>query len=181
MKLGAVLILIFSAFTFMLAGYKTYQVFLHPIKFENEIKTYSKIYDLDASIVASLINVESSYKENAKSSKDAIGLVQIKLETANYLDEIYDRKLISEDELFDAEVNIKYGCEYLRYLIDKFDDIYTSLAAYNAGETRVRSWLKNSDYSSNGKSLNSIPYEETNNYIKKIKNNLKFYKKIYNN
>ena len=180
MKFWAVIILIFSAFTFVLAGYKTYQVFLHPIKFENEIKTYSKIYELEPSIVASLINTESSYNENAKSNKNAIGLMQIKLETANYLDEIYDRKFISEKELFDIEINIKYGCEYLRYLLNKFDDINTTIAAYNAGETRVRSWLKNEDYSFDGKTLKIIPFKETNNYVKKIKNNLKFYKKIYN-
>jgi len=179
MKLSAVLILIFSAFTFVLAGYKTYQVFLHPIKFENEIKTYSKIYDLDASIVASLINVESSYNSIAMSNKNAIGLMQIKLETANYLDEISDRKLISENELFNTETNIKYGCEYLRYLLNKFDDVYTAIASYNAGETRVRNWLKNTDYSMDKKTLINIQFKETENYIKKIKNNIKFYKKIY--
>ena len=172
MKFGAVLILILSALTFVLAGYKTYQVFLHPIKFEDEINFYSKLYDLDASVVASLINVESSYNKNAKSNKNAIGLMQIKLETANYLDEINNRNFITESELFDAEINIMYGCKYLRYLIDKFDDIYTSLAAYNAGETRVRSWLKTTDYSHDGKTLNTIPFKETNNYVKKIKSNI---------
>lgn len=179
MKFGAILILIFSAFTFLLAGYKTYQVFTHPIKYETEIKTYSKIYNLDANIVASLINVESSYTPQAKSNKNAIGLMQIKLETANYLDEKNNRNLVAENELFNAETNIKYGCEYLKYLVDKFDDIFTSLAAYNAGETRVRSWLNNLDYSSDKKTLKIIPFEETKNYVKKIKNNLKFYKKIY--
>ena len=170
MKFGAILILIFSALTFALAGYKTYQVFLHPIKFENEIKTYSKIYELEPSIVASLINAESSYNENAKSNKNAIGLMQIKIETANYLDKLNGNDFITENKLFDAKTNIKYGCEYLRYLVDKFDDINTTLAAYNAGETRVRSWLKNKDYSIDGKTLKIIPFKETNNYVKKIKN-----------
>jgi len=176
----AIIVLILSIFTLGLAGYKTYQVFLHPIKFENEIELYSNMYNLDASIVASLINVESSYNEKAKSNKDAIGLMQIKLETANYLDEIYDRKLITETELFDIKTNIKYGCEYLKYLVNKFEDIYTSLAAYNAGETRVRSWLKNSEYSADNKTLKLIQIIKKKNYVKKIKNNLKFYKKIYN-
>ena len=179
MKFGAILILIFSAFTFALAGYKTYQVFLHPIKFANEIETYCELYNLEPSVVASLINVESSYNANAKSNKNAIGLMQIKLETANYLDENFNRKLISENELFNAEINIKYGCEYLRYLLNKFDDVYTAIASYNAGETRVRNWLKNTDYSMDKKTLINIPFKETENYVKKIKNNIKFYKKIY--
>ena len=64
-------------------------------------------------------------------------------------------------------------------VINKFEDIYTSLAAYNAGETRVRSWLKSNEFSSDSKTLLNIPYVETKNYVKKIKNNINFYKKIY--
>ena len=172
MKFGAIAILIFSTLTVFLAGYKTYQVFIHPIKHENEIISHAQIYNLDASIIASLINVESSYNTNAKSNKNAIGLMQIKLETANYLNELNNENPITENELFDVKTNIKYGCEYLRYLMNKFDDIYTSLAAYNAGETRVRSWLKNEEFSTDKKTLKIIPYKETLNYVKKIKNNI---------
>lgn len=179
MKHCAVIILLTSCFVFVLSGVKIYQAITHPIKYTNQIETYCKIYNLNPTIVASLINVESSYNSKAKSNKNAIGLMQIKIETANYLDEIYYRNSISESNLFDIETNIKYGCEYLRYLMNKFDDIFTSLAAYNAGETRVRSWLNNPEYSSDKKTLNNIPYLETKNYIKKIKNNIKFYKKIY--
>ena len=180
MKFLAFLILIFSAFTFILSGYNIYQVFTHPIKYENEIQTYAKMYDLNEAIVASLINVESSYKTAAKSNKNAVGLMQIKLTTANYLDEINKRENITESKLFDAEINIKYGCEYLRYLLNKFNDINTTLAAYNAGETRVKSWLNNTDFSTDKQTLKLIPYKETDTYILKIKSNLKFYKKIYN-
>lgn len=179
MKFYAFLILILSSFAFSLACYKTYQALTHPIKYENEIETYAEIYNLDCAIVASLINVESSYNPKAKSNKNAIGLMQIKLDTANYLNDLNNTESINEKELFDAETNIKYGCEYLRYLINKFDDINTSIAAYNAGETRVRSWLNNSQYSLDGKTLNQIPYAETKQYINKIKNNLKFYKQVY--
>jgi len=172
-------IIVLTIFSFGFALYKTYQAINHPIKYKDEIIFYAKKYNLDASIIASLINVESSYNKNAKSNKNAIGLMQIKLDTANYLNEINNKKMISEDELFNVETNIKYGCEYLRYLINKFDDIYTSLAAYNAGETNVRNWLNNSEFSTDRKTLKNIPFNETKNYVKKIKNNLKFYKKIY--
>lgn len=179
MKHCAVIILLASCFAFLLSGIKLYQVATHPIKYKNQIEYYCKIYDLDPHIIASLINVESSYNHNAKSNKNAIGLMQIKIETANYLDEIFNRNYIAETELFNIEINIKYGCEYLRYLLNKFDDIFTSLASYNAGETRVRSWLNNIEYSHDKKTLNNIPYLETKNYVKKIKNNMKFYKKVY--
>ena len=106
MKFSAILILIISLLTLGLAGYKTYQVFTHPIKFKNQITTQAKIYNLDASVVASLINVESSYNANDKSNKNAIGLMQIKLETANYLDELNKRNLVTKNELFNIAIKI---------------------------------------------------------------------------
>jgi len=178
MKQCAIFLLIAIFFTFGLAGYKLFLSATHPIKYENLIIETSHKYNLDPKIIASLINVESSYNANAKSNKNALGLMQIKLETANYIAALNNEDSPTENHLYSPEINIKFGCMYLQYLNKKFKDIYTSLAAYNAGETRVRNWL-NSNYSNDGISLNFIPYKETENYIKKIKNNLKFYSKIY--
>ena len=142
---------------------------------------YATENELDYGLVASLINAESSFKENAKSNKNAIGLMQIKLSTANYINELNKENTVTEQELFDAETNIKIGCEYLKYLINKFNDINTSLAAYNAGETRVKTWLNSGVYSLNGKKLTYIPYEETRNYVDKINKDIKVYKKYFKN
>lgn len=179
MKKWAILILIGFVLTISLAGYKTFLSLTHPIKYASEIEYYSQKYNLDPGLVASVVNVESSYKTKAKSNKNAIGLMQIKLSTANYLNNINLTNEISESDLFKPTTNLDYGCMYLRYLINKFDDTTTALCAYNAGETRVRSWLKSGIYSLDGKTLNYIPYLETRNYIEKINSNLKFYNKVY--
>lgn len=181
MKKWAVVLVVAICFTFGLSCYKLFLTATHPIKFKSEIVHFSNTYNLEPSLVASLINVESSFNKNAKSNKDAIGLMQIKLDTANYLNDLNNREHTTESQLFEVEINLKYGCEYLRYLLDKFIDTYTALAAYNAGETRVRSWLKSANYSLDGNTLINIPYNETANYLVKIQNNLKFYKKIFNN
>ena len=165
--------------TLIVAGYKTFLSLSHPVRFKNDIIYFAEKNMLSPTVVASVINVESSYKKNAMSNKKAIGLMQIKLDTANYLNDINNTEHISETQLFDAKTNIEYGCMYLSYLVEKFEDIYTSLAAYNAGETRVRSWLKSEEFSADGKTLIYIPYKETANYIEKIKKNIKFYQKIY--
>jgi len=165
-------------FTFCFAGYKTFLSVTHPIKYQNDIIYYSKEYLLEPAVVASVINIESSYKTRVKSNQNAIGLMQIKLDTANYLNDLYLSPQITEEELFNPSTNIKYGCMYLRYLLNKFNDIETTLCAYNAGETRVRSWL-NSNYSIDGKTLNKIPFNETKNYLIKFKSNYKFYKIIF--
>lgn len=179
MKIGAFILLLFSCFAFYLSAYKLFLVFTHPLKFEEEIIFCAQEFDISPELIASVINVESSFDENAKSNKNAIGLMQIKLSTANYLDDLNATYHISEEDLFIPKINIKYGCEYLKYLINKFEQVNTALAAYNAGETRVKSWLNSKDFSKDGKILNFIPFEETRNYVEKINKNLKYYQKLF--
>ena len=195
MKFGAYIILIFSAFAFILSGCKLLLVYTHPLKYKEEIEEYSDMYNLPYELVASVINVESSFDENAKSSKGAIGLMQLKYSTAKYIVEYYSSNdylstnnlenvnennisLTSENDLFNPKINIEIGCMYLRYLLDKFQVLDTALASYNAGETRVRVWLSDSNYSQDSKTLYNIPYKETKNYVKKVNNNINYYKKL---
>ncbi len=179
MKIMAWVLIFFSCVAFSLSFFNLYQVFSHPMKFENEIKSSANEFNLSPALVASVINVESSFKVNARSKKDALGLMQIKLATANYLCELKGEKNLNEEELYKPEINIKFGCEYLNYLQKRFSDINTILAAYNAGETIVRSWLNSGIYSTDQKKLNYIPYSETRNYVEEINKNLKFYEKLY--
>ena len=155
------------------------QSFSHPTLYKDEIIAVSSEYNIPPAIIASIINAESSYRANARSNKGACGLMQIKVSTANYIAEQQHLNTVSESDLYDATTNIKYGTLYLKYLINKFTVLDTALAAYNAGETIVRSWLNNGINSIDGKNLSYIPYAETREYMVKIQNNMKFYAKIY--
>lgn len=180
MKKWAILLITAFIFTVTLAGYKTFLSITHPVKYENIIIESAVKFKLPPPLIASVINVESGYNLKAVSPKKALGLMQIKLDTANYLISYYKLdEQITEADLLTVQTNIKYGCMYLNYLMNKFNDLTTVLASYNAGETRVISWLKSDNYSANGKTLNSIPYLETSNYVAKVKNNLKFYSKVF--
>ena len=67
-----IVILILSiAFAYILLGGKLFLVLTHPIKFENYINFYAEKTNLSPSLIARLINVESGYKTNAKSNKNA--------------------------------------------------------------------------------------------------------------
>ena len=179
MKKYAIILLFFSIFTFVLAGYKTFLSLTHPIKYQDIIIENAEKFQIPASTIASIINVESSYRPNVKSNKNAIGLMQIKLSTANYLNDINDFDNISEEKLFEVKTNIDYGCAYLNYLIKKFQNFDLAIIAYNAGETRVRTWLSNDILSPDGKKLIYIPYKETREYLEKVKKNIDFYSKVY--
>ena len=181
MKKSAVLIVIAFIIIEILCGLFLLRSFLFPFKYEDLIKQNATKYNLESYLIASVINVESSYNPKATSSASAVGLMQILPSTASYVSSLYNINFQNQDDLFNPEINIEIGTAYLHYLLNKFEDLETALASYNAGETVVRSWLKNEDYSTNQKTLNYIPYKETRNYIKKINKNLKVYKRYFKN
>lgn len=178
-KTAAIVVSILFVIILFMSGFFVVCAKIYPTKYLDEIKIYSTKFNLPAPLVASVVNTESSFNKNAKSNKGAIGLMQIKLSTAQYMIDYYKLDInLTQQNLFDVQQNLYFGCMYLKYLINKFDDTNTALASYNAGETIVRSWLKNNQYSTDGKTLKKIPYSETTNYIKKVNKNLKHYSKF---
>lgn len=151
---------------------------VYPLEYKDEIIYYADQYDLDRALVFAVIKTESSFDKNAQSSKGAKGLMQITDSTGAY---IAKKKGVVNYDLYDVKCNIDFGCYYIRYLIDRFSDKETALIAYNAGEGKVRQWLNDKQYSLDGKKLEKIPYKETEEYIKKIKQNFSKYKNLYGN
>ena len=149
---------------------------IYPLKYREDVLICSKEYALDPYIVFSVIKVESNFNINAKSKKGALGLMQILPSTAEY---IAEKMNIEEYDLFDSKINIKFGCFYLRYLLDKFKSTDLALCAYNAGEGNVNKWLNDKRYSDDKQSLSYIPFNETREYVKLVNKNFKIYKKIY--
>lgn len=151
---------------------------IYPLEYENEIVKYSQEFGLDKHLVMGIISAESGFDESAVSSKNAVGLMQIKEETAQWCVERLD---IKEDvtNLADADANIHIGCAYLDYLVGLFENEETAVAAYNAGLGNVRKWLENAEYSEDGKILSKIPFVETEKYVDRVFSRKKTYKKLY--
>ena len=148
----------------------------YPIKYGDYVHKYSMEYNLDSSLVFSVMKSESGFKHNVVSSKDAVGLMQITPDTGEWIAENMD---IDDYSLMNPETNIMFSCWYLDYLTERFDDVETAIAAYNAGEGNVDSWLENPDFSADGVTLLSIPYSETDKYVKKVMNAYNIYNKLY--
>lgn len=150
--------------------------YILPVKYENLIEKYCIKYDLEKELAFSVINVESRFKKDAVSSKGAIGLMQIMPETGIWLAEKMGLKNFNQNMLYEVETNLNIGCYYLSYLLEKFDkDEKLALCSYNAGITNVYKWLDNEDYSKDGY-IHTIPFQETDKYIKKIQIMKKLYK-----
>ena len=155
---------------------------MFPVKYKEYVSAYSGKYNLDPFLVLAIIKVESKFDPDAVSHKNARGLMQISLKTGQWGADVLKLDGYDGNSLYDPETNISIGCWYLNVLAEEFDgNTDLILAAYNGGSGNVREWLKNKAYSSTGKSLDKVPFRETDNYIKKVTNYRSIYKKLYEN
>lgn len=144
---------------------------LYPRPFwEAVVNTNSSI---DPILAISLIRQESGFNPEAKSRVGATGLMQLMPTTAQMF-----QKRVTPKNLEDPFLNIKIGTQYFSKLLKRYDDnIVHSLAAYNAGESRVDRWQN--EYFHGDSTLHhieEIPFLETKKYVKLIFRNVFFYK-----
>lgn len=153
---------------------------IYPLHYKDYIGESSMEHSLDPYLVAAIINTESSFNKNAISPKDARGLMQIAEQTGQWGSEQLGLENYEKEDLFDPKLNIEIGTWYLEKLEREFDGDWDNiLAAYNGGSGNVNKWLKDEEYSKDGKTLDKIPFKETENYVKKVKADYDSYKKIY--
>lgn len=153
---------------------------LYPLEYKGDIGQYSQENGIDPYLVASIINVESRFRKDAISGKNARGLMQIGEQTGSWGASELEIENYDVESLFDPQTNIRIGSWYIKKLGKEFDGkLDLILAAYNGGSGNVNKWLKDKEYSSDGLTLDKIPFAETENYLKKVKSNYRVYKKIY--
>ena len=162
------------------AGINTLKRRFYPRSYSEYVEKYCAVYEIDPNLAYAVIHTESGFNSHAVSHLGACGLMQLMPETFTWLQERLDGEVVySEDALKTPSVNIRYGTYFLSYLLEQYSDVPTALAAYNAGTTNVDRWLSDSAYSSDGKTLDDIPYDETRNYVKKVTDVRKKYENIY--
>ena len=146
----------------------------YPMEYVEEIKMYAGQNGLEPAYVAGVILAESDYDTHAVSSANAQGLMQLLPSTAEWIAGKFN-ETYTEGDLFDPDVNLRYGCWYLGYLMDRYSgDKRLSSAAYHAGHGTVDKWLQDPSLSPDGASLTAIPYSSTDTYVQRV---LRFYEK----
>ena len=154
----------------------------HPQAYADIVKKYANEYNIPEEIIFAVIKTESDFDPSAKSKKDALGLMQMVPDTFEWLT---GNTHLGEDLPFSSlenpDVSIRYGTYYLSYLAERFDRNWTNVfAAYNAGETRVSKWVKNSEYvDESGTLIYFNGYEETEAYVKRVNEAIEKYRELY--
>lgn len=155
----------------------------YPRKYSEIVEKYAAEYNVPEAIIYSVIRTESNFDPNAVSIAGAKGLMQIIPETFLWItgDEHLAEHL-SPSEIFDPEVNIRYGVYYLKYLHAKFSQNFgTALAAYNGGEGNVIKWLTDKNYSDGEGNITDFPreFQETENYVNAVNKAISMYERLY--
>jgi soluble lytic murein transglycosylase len=147
--------------------------FTLPLRHEDVIRQQARDKNLDPALIAAVIYAESRFVDQ-KSSAGALGLMQITPQTAHAIEHLSGGTTFVTSDLSDPQINISYGCYYLRYLLDHYNgNEVAALAAYNAGTGNVDKWggsdLQESD----------IEFPETRAYVNEVLDKQQDYRDQY--
>lgn len=158
------------------------QKLIYKKEYSEYVEKYAQSYNVDKNLVYAVIKAESNFNQNAKSYKDAIGLMQLVESTAKDVCKKVDIQLTDDElkeKLLEPEININLGTKYLSILIEKYQNIEIAITAYNAGIGTVDNWIEKGIIKSDGSDIENIPYKETNNYVRKILRDYKIYTNLF--
>ncbi len=144
---------------------------MYPKRYSKYVQKYAQAYGIEENLVYAVIKAESGFYPYAHSSKGAMGLMQI---TEGTLEWIGEQINLEVKNPYDIEKNIQAGTWYLAKLKEQFDDIDLMIIAYNAGPGKTKEWIKDGTFEQGVALSERLPYEETKNYIIKVK---KYYEK----
>ena len=157
-------------------GPEWFQRRYYPLSFESEIDSAAVRHRINPYLMAAVISAESGFQPDVVSQAGAVGLMQIMPRTARDMER---RGLVSDTvvrgkELSSAAVNVEYGAAYLRYLVDRYHEVETVLAAYNAGLRHADEWS-----AGGGDIREAIEFPETKAYVLKVVRARERYEALY--
>jgi len=153
---------------------------VYPRRFLRLVEANAREQGLDTDFVLSVIHQESVFDPGATSHAGARGLMQIMPSTGRSISRSLEEPAYSTARLYEPELNVRFGTWYLADLLEDFQGRpELALAGYNAGGGRVKRWTADARCADPDVFIESIPFDETRNYVKRILNNVALYKRLY--
>jgi soluble lytic murein transglycosylase len=137
-----------------------YERLRYPLRYEQIVRGHSRNYGIDPALVAAVIYQESKFDAGARSGSGAVGLMQLRPDTAKGIAVRTGGSAFRVADLTNPEINVRYGCWYLRHLYRKYGEWRLVLAAYNAGQGNVDRWRD--------EGRDDIPFAETRHYVDRV-------------
>lgn len=150
----------------------------YPRAYSELISQNAALNGLSEGLVYALIRAESAFTPAIKSGAGAIGLMQMMPATAKMT--AREKGYFNPQRLTVPEFNIRLGTKHLHDLMKEYDgDVVYMAAAYNAGSGALGRWKKNYKGLEKDEFIESIPYQETRDYVKKVYASSATYRQLY--
>ena len=147
-----------------------YERIRYPLRYSEYVRVHAREHKLDPALLAAVIYQESKFRSDAKSKSGAIGLMQLTPATADGIAIRTHGSAFHTSDLYDPDINIRYGTWYLANLFSKYGSERLVLAAYNAGQGNVDRWRANGQ---------PIQFAETRAYVKHVEKLKSIYRKAW--
>ncbi len=155
--------------------------YVYPVGYSDMVETASMETGIDKYLIYAVIRTESNFNAEAESEVGARGLMQLMEDAFDWVKfRMEDDRSVTYDDMYDPGYNIEYGSFLLKLLYEEYGDERTALAAYHSGRGSVNGWLEDKNYSSDGKTLDKIPSDTTEHYVKKVMTAYEGYTNLYN-
>lgn len=155
----------------------TYWQALYPFPFRQVIKTYAEKRQLNVLLVTALIRQESRFEPDIRSSAGAVGLMQVMPKTGSWAAENIKLK---DYALENPEDNVKLGTWFFDQTHQAYkNNSLLAVASYNAGQGNLSRWLQTRQVNDPDEFVESIPFNETRDYVKQVFGNYWNYLRLY--
>jgi soluble lytic murein transglycosylase len=157
----------------------TYWQARYPFPYFKDIQKWSAERKINPLLVTALMRQESRFETKAKSAVGATGLMQVMPATAKW---IAPQIKLEKYDLENPNDNIKLGTWFLDFTHQQYkNNSMLAIASYNAGPGNVSKWLKDVEKNDPDEFVeNSIPFEETQGYVRQVFGNYWNYLRLYN-
>lgn len=150
----------------------------YPRAYSELVSQNAALNGLSEGLVYALIRAESGFAPAIKSSAGAIGLMQMMPATAKLT--AREKGDFNPQRLTVPECNIRLGTKHLNDLMKEYNgDVISMAAAYNAGSGALERWKKSFKGLKQDEFIESIPYQETREYVKKVYASAATYRQLY--
>lgn len=154
--------------------------YFYPRTFSAEVELYGAEYGVDPLLLYAIIRTESGFDPQAESNVGARGLMQITEETFAWIKlKIAPHEAFTFDDMYSADINIRFGGYFFAKCVDRYEDLPTAIAAYHSGWGTVDALLENESYSSDGMTLHTFPYPQMERYVYKVTKAYDIYQTLY--
>jgi soluble lytic murein transglycosylase len=154
-----------------------------PAPHRADLTRHAQAVGVDETWVYGLIRQESRFIQDARSSVGAQGLMQLMPATARYVARRVGMTDYAPRRITELDVNLRLGTNYLKFVLDDLDgQPVLASAAYNAGPSRPRAWRASLPRAVEGAIFaETIPFNETRDYVKKVMSNTVYYAALFEN